>query len=91
MSHWSWTCGIFYAETKDKVIGGWRKRHKEELHNLYCSLDSVKPKRGRWAGHVACMGEKRNAYRILVDRAEGKRRLGRPRLRGENNIRVDIR
>jgi hypothetical protein len=40
----------------------------------------------RWAGHVACMREKRNAYRILVGKLEGKRPLGRPRHRWEDNI-----
>jgi hypothetical protein len=45
----------------------------------------------RWAGHVICMGEKRNAYRILVGKPEGKRPLGRPRRRWENNIKMDLR
>jgi hypothetical protein len=45
----------------------------------------------RWAGHVARRGEKRNAYRILVGNPEGKRPLGRPRRRWEDNIRMDLR
>jgi hypothetical protein len=45
----------------------------------------------RWAGHVACMGERRSAYRILVGLAEGKRPLGRSRHRWEDNIKMDIR
>jgi hypothetical protein len=45
----------------------------------------------RWAGHIARMGEKRNAYRILVGYPEGKRRLGRPRRRWVNNIKMDLR
>jgi len=44
----------------------------------------------RWAGHVACMGERRGAYRVLVGRLKGKRRLGRPRRRRENNIKMDL-
>jgi hypothetical protein len=44
----------------------------------------------RWAGHVARMGEKRGAYRILVGRPEGKRQLGRPSLRWEDNIKTDV-
>jgi hypothetical protein len=44
----------------------------------------------RWAGHVARMGEKRGAYRILVGRHEGRRPLGRPRRRWENNIKMDF-
>jgi hypothetical protein len=75
------------------VKGGWRKLHNEELHNLY-SLPSIirmiKSRRMRWAGHVACIGEKRNAYRILVGKQEGKRPLGRPRCRWEDNINMDL-
>jgi hypothetical protein len=50
---------------RDEVIGGWRKLHNEELHNLYCSpsiIRMIKSRRMRWAGHVACMEEKRNTY-----------------------------
>jgi hypothetical protein len=44
----------------------------------------------RWAGHVARMGEKRKAYRLLVGKPEGKRPLGRPRRRWVDNIRMDL-
>jgi hypothetical protein len=44
----------------------------------------------RWAGHVARIGEKRNAYRILVGKLEGKRSLGRPRCRWVDNIKIDL-
>jgi hypothetical protein len=57
------------------------KLHNEELHNLYSSpsiIRMIKLRRMRWAGHAARMGEKRNAYRILVGKPEGKRPLGRP-------------
>jgi hypothetical protein len=60
------------------VTGEWRKLHNEELHNLYSSPNIIrlmKSRRMRWAGHVARMGEKRNAYRILVGKPEGKRPL----------------
>jgi hypothetical protein len=53
----------------DKVIGGWRKLHNEELHNLCCSpsiIRMIKSRRTRLAGYVARMGEKRSAFRILV-------------------------
>jgi hypothetical protein len=64
-----------FRPKRDEVIGGWRKLHKEELHNLY-SLQSIirimKSKRMRWEGHVARM-ERRNAYTILVGKPEGKR------------------
>jgi hypothetical protein len=68
-----------FGPKRDEVTGELRKLHNEEPHNLY-SFPSViriiKSRRMRWAGHVARMGEKRNAYRLLV----GKRPLGRPRL-----------
>jgi hypothetical protein len=72
----------------DEVTGDWRKLHKEELHNLYSSLNiirMIKSRRMRWVGHVARMRETRNAYRILVGKPEGKRPLGRPRRRWVNN------
>jgi hypothetical protein len=78
---------------RDEVIGCWRKLHNEELHNLYFSpsiIRMIKSRRMRWAGHVARMGEKRNAYRILVGKPEGKRPLGRPICRWEDNIRVNL-
>jgi hypothetical protein len=84
---------IFEAK-RDEVIGGWRKLHNEELHNLYCPasiIRMIKLRRMRWAGHVARMGPKRNACRILVVKPEGKRPLGRPRRRWEDNIRMDLR
>jgi hypothetical protein len=79
---------------RDKVIGGWGKIRNEELHNLYCSpsiIGIIKSRRMRWEGHVARMGEKRNAYRILVGNPEGKRPLERPRRRWEDNIEMDLR
>jgi hypothetical protein len=51
----------------------------------------IKSRTMRWTGHVAHMGEKRNAYRILVGKAEGKRPLGRPRRKWEGNIKIDLR
>jgi hypothetical protein len=63
--------------------------HNDELYNLYSSLNIVrviKSGRMRWVGHVACMGEGRGAYRVLVGMPEGKRPLGRPRLKWEDNI-----
>jgi hypothetical protein len=71
------------------VTGGWRKLHNEELHGLYSSpsiVRVIKARRMRWAGHVARMGEVRGAYNILVGRPEGRRPLGRPRRRWEDNI-----
>ncbi|KAJ4431914.1 hypothetical protein ANN_20520 [Periplaneta americana] len=84
---------IFGAK-RDEVTGEWRKLHNAELHALYTSPDiirNIKSRRLRWAGHVASMGESRNAYRVLVGRPEGKRPLGRPRRRWEKNIKMDLR
>jgi transcription termination factor 2 len=71
-----------------------KKLHNEELHNLYSSpniIRMIKSRRMRWAGHVARMGETRNAYRIFVGKPEGKRPLGRPRRRWVDNIKIDLR
>jgi hypothetical protein len=76
------------------VKGGWRKLHNEELHGLYsspCIVRVIKARTIRWAAHVACMGEVRGAYNILVGRPEGRRPLGRPRRRWEDNIKMDLR
>jgi hypothetical protein len=72
----------------------WRKLHNAELHSLYSSPNIVrviKSRRMRWAGYVACMGEGRGVYRVLVGRPKGKRPLGRPRHRWEVNIKMDLR
>jgi hypothetical protein len=72
---------------------GWRKLHNEELHNLYSSpsiIRIIKSRRMRWPGHVARMGEKRKAYRLLVRKPEGKRPLGRPRRRWRDKIKIDL-
>jgi hypothetical protein len=67
--------------------------HNEELNDLY-SLPNivwvVKLIRMRWAGHVARMGEDRGVHRMLVGKPEGKRPLGRPRRRWEDNIKMDL-
>ncbi|KAJ4433434.1 hypothetical protein ANN_15732 [Periplaneta americana] len=84
---------IFGAKLGE-VTGQWRKLHNTELHALYSSPDiirNIKSRRLRWAGHVARMGESRNTYRVLVGRPEGKRPLGRPRRRWEDNIKMDLR
>jgi hypothetical protein len=68
--------------------------HNHKLHDLYSSLNIVrviKSRRMRWAGHVARMGEGRGVYRVLVGGPEGKRPLGRPRRRWEDNIKIDLR
>jgi hypothetical protein len=75
------------------VKGEWRKLHNEELHDLYSSpsiIRMMKARRMRRAGHVERRGEKRNAYRLLVGKPEGRRPLGRPRRRWLDNIRMDL-
>jgi hypothetical protein len=71
-----------FGPKRDEVTGEWRKLHNEELHDLYSSqsiIRIIKARRMRWMGYVARMGEKRNAYRLLVGKPEGRRPLGRPR------------
>jgi hypothetical protein len=83
-----------FEPKRDEVTGEWRKLHNEEHHNLYSSSDiirQVKSRRMRWAGHVARMVEKRRVYKVLVGNPEGKRPVGRPMLRWEDGIRMDLR
>jgi hypothetical protein len=82
-----------FGPKRDEVAGEWRKLHNEELHYLYSSpniLRVIKSRRTRWAGHAARMGEERGMYRVLVRKPEGKRPLGRPRRRWEDNIRMNL-
>jgi hypothetical protein len=78
---------------KDEVTGEWRKLHKEKLRDLYPSpskIRMVKSRKMRWKGHVARMEEKRNAYKLLVGKLEGKRPLGRPRRRWVDGWWMDL-
>jgi len=80
-------------DLRDEVTGEWRKLHNDELNDLY-SLPNivrmVKSRRMRWAGHVTRMGEDRGVHRVLVGKPEGKSRLGRPRRRLDDNIKMDL-
>jgi hypothetical protein len=74
-----------FGPERVEVTGQCRKLHGGELHNLYSSPDiirQIKSRRMRWARHVACMGEGRNMYRVLVGKPEGKKPLGRPGVDG---------
>ena len=82
-----------FGPKRDEVTEEWRKLHNEELNILYCPPNIVrviKSRRMRWAGHAARMGEGRGVYRVLVGKPEGKRQLRRPRLRWEDNIKMDL-
>jgi hypothetical protein len=72
---------------------GWKRLHNEELQVLYVSPDIIrviKSRMTRWMGHVACMGDMRNACKSFVRKPEGKRPLAKPRCRWEGNIRLDL-
>jgi len=82
-----------FGPKRDKVTREWRKLYNEEFNDLYCSLNIVrviKSRRIRWAGHVAGMGKRRGVYRAVMGKLEGKRPLGRPRRRWEDNIKMDL-
>jgi hypothetical protein len=82
-----------FGPKRNEVTVGLRKLHNEELRDLYSSPSItriIKSRRMRWVGHVARMGEKRNAYRLLVGKPEGKRPLGRTRCRWVDNIKMDL-
>jgi hypothetical protein len=83
-----------FGPRRDEVIGEWRKLLSGELHILFSSPDiirQIKLRGMRWVRHVACMGEGRKVYRVLVGKPEGKSPLGRPRRRWEDGIKMDLR
>jgi len=82
-----------FGPKRNEVTGEWGKLHNEELNDLYCSPNIVriiKSRRKRWTGHVARLGERRGVYKVLVGKPEGKRPLGRPKRRWEDNIKKDL-
>jgi hypothetical protein len=87
---WSHT---YFLDLRIILIWILSKLDNKELHDLYSSpsiIGTIKSRRMIWAGHVARVGEKRNAYRLLVGKPGGKRPLGRPRRRWVDNIRLDL-
>ena len=75
------------------MTGEWRKLHNEELSVLYSLLNIVrvvKSRRMKWAGHVARIGKGRGVHRVLVEKPKGKKSLGRPRRKWEDNIKMDL-
>jgi hypothetical protein len=82
-----------FGPKRDEATGEWRRLHNEELYDLYSSpniIRVIKSRRMRWVWHVARMGEKKGVYRLLVGRPEGRRPLGRPRRRWEDNIKMNV-
>jgi hypothetical protein len=82
-----------FGPKREEVAGGWRKLH-EEIHNLYASPNIIRVFRSRrviWAGHVARMGQMRNAFIILVEKPEARRPLGSPKGIWEDNMRMRFR
>jgi hypothetical protein len=82
-----------FGPKRDEVTGEWRKLHSGELHNLYSSPDiirQIKSRGMRWVGHVARMGKRRNVYRVLVGKPEGKRPLQRPKCKQKNELKMDL-
>ena len=77
----------------DEVTWEWRRLHNEELYDLYSSpniIQEMKSRRMSWAGYESPVRKRRGAYSVLVGRPEGKRPLGRPMCRWEDNIKVDV-
>jgi hypothetical protein len=83
-----------FGPKRDEVTGEWRRLHNKVLYALYSSsniIRVIKSRRLRWVVHVARMGERRGAYRALVEKREGKRPLERSRHRWRNNIKMNLR
>jgi hypothetical protein len=83
-----------FGPKRDEVTGEWRRLQNKEIYALYSSpniIRVIKSRRLRWAGRVARMGDRRGAYRALVGKPEGRRQLGKPRRRWEDNIKMDLR
>jgi hypothetical protein len=82
-----------FGPKRDEVTGEWRRLHNKELYALYSSpiiIRVIKSRRLRWVGHVARMGERRYAYRILVGKRERRRPLATLKRRWEDNIKIDL-
>jgi hypothetical protein len=82
-----------FGPKREEVTAEWRKLHKEELNDMFFSLNIfrlIKSRRMRWVVNVARMGEGRGAYRVLLGKHGGKRQLGRNRRRCEDNIKMNL-
>jgi hypothetical protein len=77
-----------FGPNRDEVTGEWKRLINEELYDLYCSpniICVIISRRIRLVEHVACIGEMRGVYRVLVGKSEEKTPVGRPRVRWEDN------
>jgi hypothetical protein len=82
-----------FGPKRDEVTGEWSKLHNKELNDLYSSpniVQVIKSRRLRWVGHAAHKRKRKGIYRVFVRKPEGKRSLGRPRCRWEDNIKIDL-
>jgi len=82
-----------FGPRRGEIKGELRKLHNEDLSDPYSFPNTflvIKSRRMMWAGHVARMGDRRLAHRILVGKTEGKRPLGRPKHWWEDNIKMDF-
>jgi hypothetical protein len=89
----NWALRRIAGQKGAEVTREWRKLHNEELRDLYSLLSIIriiKTRQMRWAGHVARIGEKRNAYRFVMEKPEGKTPLARPRRRWVDIIKMDL-
>jgi hypothetical protein len=86
--------GRIFGAKWEEVAGGCRRLHKEEIQNFYASsniIRLIKLRSMRLMGHVACMGVTKNTCKLVVGKPEGKRPLGRPWKRWDDNTRMDLR
>ena len=85
--------GRIFGPERDEGTGEQRKLHNEELNDLYCSPNTTRAirwRRMRCAGHVAWIGKRRAAFGVSVPVSQGKRPLGRPKHRWEDNVKTDL-
>ena len=82
-----------FGPRRNEATGEWRELHNDELNDLYSSSNIVRvinSRRMRWADHAERTGERTGVYRVFVGKPEGKRPLGRPRRRWEDDIKMDL-